>query len=347
VGGTLFSKNFSPLRLRVFGGTEPFFKKVPRRKVLEVFVGSMRRKVYQSILAYCFIFPFLIIFIFFLLYPIFYSFYLSFHEVTVFSDWYDPFGDMEFVGLANYFYFLGDVEFWFSLGITLIYGLLTIPLGIFLSLVLALLLSSKLRFRNFFRSAYFLPNVLDLLVVGIIWTLIFSPHYGLLDRWMGRVGIRVFSDGVLSDPWTCLPVIALAMVLKGLGFGMVLFLGAIQNIPSTLYEAAEIDGANSWQRFRYITLPLVRPVILFMVITGTIASLTAFAEVYAMTSNTGGPTVEFLGKTVRAANLAGYFLYTYFAEGFYGKAAAFSFLLWAVAMVISYVNVRFLYRGGR
>lgn len=296
----------------------------------------------ENLIAYGYLSPFLAVFIVFLGYPVVYSLWLSFRKATIYTSWYDPFGDMKYIGLANYTELLGNPEFWWSLGLTLIYGVLTIPTGIVLSLLLAVLLNNQVKFKSFFRSAYFLPNVLDLLVIGIIWVLIFSPG-GLLDYGLAQIGIgRLIEDGILGNPWTCLPAIALVMVLKGAGFGMILFLTAIQNISQSVYEAADIDGAGWWHKMRYITIPLVKPIILFMVITGTIACLTAFTEVYAMTTNTGGPTVEVGGNALKSANLVGYYLYRNFAEGYYGKAAALSFILLAIALAISLVNMKLL-----
>jgi len=306
----------------------------------------MTRRVKENLLSYAYLTPFLAVFVIFLAYPVFYSLWLSMHKVTIYTSWYDPFSDMSYIGLGHYAALLTDMEFWWALGLTLIYGILTIPTGIMLSLLLAVLLNNQIKFKSFFRSAYFLPNVLDLLVIGIIWILIFTPGYGLLDVVLKRIGLisgeTLIAGGVLGNSWTCLPAIALAMVLKGAGFGMILFLTAIQNISQSVYEAADIDGANWWQKMRYVTIPLVKPIILFMTITGTIACLTAFTEVYTITTNTSGPTVQIGDATVRSANLAGYYLYRNFSEGYYGRAAALSFCLLAIALIISLINFKVL-----
>ena len=301
-------------------------------------------KLKDNVVSYIYLLPFLAIFIIFLGYPVFYSFYLSFHKATIYSDWYNVFGSMKFVGLDNYIKLLTlDREFWWSLLATFYYGILTVPTGIALSLFLAILLNNKLKGTSFFRSAYFLPNILDLLVIGIIWILLYSPQYGLIDVILNKFGITYFSTkGFLGDPLTVLPAIAVAMVLKGAGFGMVLFLTAIQNIDPAVYEAADIDGANWWQKLWYITIPLVKPIILFMVITGTIGCLNAFTEVYAMTSNTGGLTMQALGATVRSAQVSGYLLYKNFSDGFYGYAAAISFILLGITLIISIINMKLL-----
>lgn len=295
----------------------------------------------DTFVAYLYLLPFLLVYIVFLGYPIIYSLYISFHETTIYSDWYNMFSDMKTVGLKNYADLFIDKKFWWSLIASLIYALLTIPTSIAVSLLLALLLNNKLKFASAYRSAYFLPNVLDLLVIGIIWTLLLSPKYGLIDVLLNKIGIFYFSEhSILSNPWTCLPAIALAMVLKGAGFGMVLFLTSIQNISESIYEAADIDGCNWWQKTIYITIPLVKPIIIFMLITGIIGALNAFTEIYAMTSNTGGPTFTVFGETVRSASLSGYYLYKHFENNFYGKAAAISYFILVITVIISIINMK-------
>lgn len=257
----------------------------------------------EALTAYLMLAPFLVLFAVFLGYPVLYSGYMSMGKVTLTTDWYRVFQDMSYCGLDNYRrLFTADPEFWWSLALTLVYAALTIPLGIVLSLGLALLLSNRIRGVAFFRGAFFLPNVLDPLVVGVLWVFICAPQYGLLEV-MLRAMARTFSvevpatgplfpGGLLGNPWTVLPAIALAMVLKGAGFGMILFLTSIQNIPGDLYEAADLDGATAWDKLVHITLPFVKPIILFMMITGVTGSLNAFTEIYAMTGGEGGPATE-------------------------------------------------------
>ncbi len=307
----------------------------------------MTKGMRENLVSYTFLAPFLLVFVIFLAYPVFYSAWISLHKTTIYTSWYYPFSEMKFAGFENYTSLLLDFELWWSFFLTICYGFLTIPTGIFLSLLLAVLLDNKLKGKSFFRSAFFLPNVLDLFVVGVIWILIFAPEFGLLDILLKKIGLGaesgpVFEKGLLGNAWTCLPAIAVAMVLKGAGFGMILFLTAIQNISQSVYEAADIDGAGWWHKFRHITIPLVKPIILFMVITGTISCLTAFTEVYAMTINTGGPTANPFGHSLRAANLLGYHLYRNFQDAYYGKAAALSFIILAFASLISWINIRII-----
>jgi multiple sugar transport system permease protein len=292
----------------------------------------------ETVVSLMFLSPFLILFFVFLVFPIFYSLFLSFFGSP--RDF--SLANLEYVGLANYKTIVGDFAFWWSLGVTALYGGLSIPLGIAFSLVLALLLHNKLFGRNFFRSAFFLPNILDMLVVGVIWSLIYAPKYGAL----AQITVYLFGEdqflnkmGLLGSPFTALPAVILAMILKGGGFGMILFLAALQNIPEAVYEAADIDGATEWQKFRHVTLPLLRPIIFFMVITGIIASLNAFTEIYAMTA--GGPQLVVAGETVGSTTVAGYYLYKQFEGGRYGYAAAISYILLLITLVITFVQQRF------
>jgi multiple sugar transport system permease protein len=294
----------------------------------------------ENLTSYWFIAPFIIIFAVFLAYPVFYSLYLALHRVP--AESFDIFGGLTFVGLSNFTRLFTDVKFWWSVLMTLYYAGLIIPSGIAVSLSLALLLNNRLKAVAFYRSAFFLPYVLDMLVVGIVWTLIYSPHVGILVRILESVGVSTFTEkGFLGMPGSAMPAVVLANVLKGAGFGMILYLSAIQNIPQSLYEAAEIDGASAWQRFRSITLPLVKPITFFMVIIGTITALNAFVEVYAMTS--GGPNVDVGGKALGATWVTGYYVFDTFYNQFrLGYAAAMSYVLLALTLAITFVNRRFL-----
>ena len=295
----------------------------------------------ETAVSALFLSPFLLIFAAFMVFPIFYSFYLSFFGAS--NDF--SLTNLQWVGLANYGEIIGDFAFWWSLMATAIYGGISIPLGIGFSLVLALLLHNKLFGKSFFRSAFFLPNILDMLVVGVIWTLIYAPQYGALaqittyflgpDQFLNKTGL-------LGSPYTALPAIILAMILKGAGFGMILFLAALQNIPETVYEAADIDGASKWQQFWHITVPLLRPIITFMVITGVIGSLNAFTEIYAMTA--GGPQKVISGEAVGSTSVAGYYLYKQFESGRYGYAAAISYVLLLITLIMTFAQRFFFAR---
>lgn len=299
--------------------------------------------------AYLILAPFLIVFIVFLLLPVFYSLYLSFFKVGPYTDLTSVFASMEFAGFSNYVTLINDREFLWSLLVTFLYGLMTVPGTILLSLVLALILNREMKGRAFFRSAFFLPNVLDMLVIGFAWQLIYAPKYGILTRVLEYFfNIYAFHDtGFLGNEYYALPAIAFAMILKGSGFGLILFLASLGNIPKSLYEAAEIDGANRWEILVNITLPLLKPTILFLVVTGTMAALNGFTEIYAMTDAKGGPsfvdpTGLFGHETLGATKISGFYLWKVFSFGRYGYAAAMSYILLMVALCISYLNARWL-----
>jgi multiple sugar transport system permease protein len=303
------------------------------------------RSKHETLTAYLFLAPFLIAFAVFLGYPIVYSFYLSLHKTTVFTDWYNIFGDMRWAGLENYRTLLfEDFEFWWSLYRTALYAAITIPLQIALGFALAVLMRERFPLRNLFRGSIFMPHVLDVFVVGTIWVLIYSPNYGLLDVLLSRMGVDYFSKtGVLGDASFALPAIAVALVLKSCGFAMILFLAAMSNIPDSVYEAADIDGASFWGKHRHITVPLVKPIVLFLVVTGLMGALNAFTEIYAMSATKyaqGGPFVDVAGHTVGVTKVSGFYLYKTFEQGEYGMAAAMSFLLLIFALVVSGLNAR-------
>lgn len=294
----------------------------------------------ETLQAYVLLSPFLLVFTVFLFYPLIYSLQLSLFKVTLHTDWYNAFGAMKFCGLENYQHILTqDRRFWWSLGFTLIYGLLTVPTGIAAGLGLAMLIQ-KMRGAAIYRSLLFLPNVLDVFVVGTVWSAILAPRTGMVDQALASLGANVplMEGGFLGNALWVLPTIAFAMVLKGAGFGMVLMTTSLDQIPDSLYEAASLDGADAWQRFTHITLPSIKGMLLFMAITGTMACLNAFAEIYALTGGTGGPRIPIFGHAVRPGDLAGFYLFRVFQEGRYGYAAALSFLLMALAIGISFLS---------
>ncbi len=287
--------------------------------------------------------PFFAVFFVFIAFPVVYSFWISLHEVTIYSDFYDLFGTMAYTGFSNYRRLLADPVFLWSIFLTLVYAALTVIPGIALSLFLAILLNRRVRGFGLMRGGFYLPNIFDMYVVGVIWLLLYNPNGGpvsYLLRWLGLEGMA--TRGALNNPWTTLPAIALAMILKNAGFGMILFLASLNNINQSIFEAADVDGASAWQKLVHITIPLLRPVILFLVITGLMGSLNAFAEIYAMTDDTGGASLQLFGQTLQSARISGYHLYKVFDQSMYGEAAAISFLLLFVALAVSYANFRFL-----
>ena len=199
-------------------------------------------------------------------------------------DW-DLLTPPQFVGLANFDHLLHDTTFWESLGHTLTFIVGYIPLVMILALGIAVLLDRKLHGRAFFRMAFFIPVVSAWVAVALIWKWIFNPQYGILNYLLGLLGIH--GPAWLFDVHWAMPAIILTSVWKDTGFVMVMYLGALQNIPGDYYEAAALDGASAWQRFRYVTLPLLSPATFFALTISLISSFQVFDQVWIMTG--GGP----------------------------------------------------------
>ncbi len=291
----------------------------------------------ETLTSYLFFLPFLVIFLVFLVFPIFYSLYLSFHEVRDLSN---VFGNLAPCGLSNYKKIISDTGFWWGVFMTLYYALLTIPTGIIISLILAILLNQKIRGISIYRAAFFMPFVLDAFVVAIVWTFIYSAPYGIVPNILSKIKENWGTVNFLALPATAMPAVALVMVLKNAGFGMVLFLAGLQNIPPSLYEAAEIDGATGIRKHLYVTIPMLKPIILFLVITGIIGGFSAFAEFYGMTG--GGPTITLFGKTLGATKVTGIYLFRAFESLKLGYAASISFVLLIITLFFSYIGSRIL-----
>jgi multiple sugar transport system permease protein len=192
---------------------------------------------------------------------------------------------MQYIGFDNYVNLLGDEYFRISLYNTFFY-MLGIPIGLALSLALAVAMNRKLYGLTAFRTIYYIPVISSLAAIAILWQWAYNGDFGLVNQVLDFFGI----DGpnwLASTAWSK-PAIIIMAVWKGLGYSMLLYLAAIQSVPRSLYEAAELDGANGWQRFRAITLPMVRPVTFFLVVTNIIAGAQIFTEINIMTP-TGGP----------------------------------------------------------
>ncbi|HVL25276.1 MAG TPA: sugar ABC transporter permease [Thermomicrobiales bacterium] len=224
-------------------------------------------------------------FLLFTLYPIGFAVYASL------TSW-NGLGPMTFIGLENYVTLFQDEYFRIALYNTFFY-MLGIPIGLALSLVLALALNRRIPGRTAFRAIYYVPVISSLAAIAIVWQFAYNGDFGLINQVLAWFGI----DGPdwLQNTATVKPAIIIMAIWKGLGYSMLLYLAAIQGVPASLYEAAALDGANAWQRFRSITLPMVRPVTFFLVVTSIIAGSQIFTEINIMTP-AGGP--EFSSASV-------------------------------------------------
>jgi multiple sugar transport system permease protein len=245
-------------------------------------------------------------------------------------------GNLRFVGIGNYVGLLQNPLFWKSLGNTLYFVVVGVPLSVAMSLGAALLLHSKVgRLKPFFRTAYFAPVVTTVVAVAVIWRYLFHTKYGLVN-W-GLSALRVDAIDWLGDPHWAMPTIILFAVWKNFGYNMIIFLAGLQSIPEDLYEAARIDGANTWKQFRHVTVPMLGPVLLLVSILTMAGYFQLFAEPYVMTQ--GGPLES--TKSV---------LYLMYEEGFkwwnLGNASAVAFLLFVLMVATTSGLLWFARRKG-
>jgi len=260
----------------------------------------------------------------FLLYPIVSSLVYSFTEYSVLAK-------PVFIGLGNYQDLLTDEVFWKSLWNTLYYAAFALPLGSLLALVLALLLNTGVKGQGFYRAAFFVPSLVPMIALAILWLWIFNPEFGVLNYALRGLGIDA-PDWLGSPVWTK-PAFVL-MSLWGVGNAVVIYLAALQDVPESLYEAAELDGANGWQKVWHVTLPTISPIIFFNVVMGLIGCLQVFAIPYVMTfPNPGNPS--------RSALFYAMYLYdNAFRYLRMGYACAMAVILFLVILALTWLLFR-------
>ncbi len=278
----------------------------------------------KKIVPYIFVLPYVIFFVLFIAFPIGFSIYLTFHDWNIIAP-------MEFTGLANYERLVKDHLFWKSLGNTLIFLLIHIPLQIIIALFLAELLNQEIKLKGFFRAAYFAPVIVSGVVVTILWQQLYGYESGLFDRLIVQLGLKKI--GWLTDPRIAMPSIALMATWKNVGLYIILFLVGLQTVPKEYYEAADIEGASHLQKFFKITLPIINPTIFMVVVLSTIGGFSLFIEPYVMTG--GGP----LNSTLSAM------LYIYKQGFFYyhmGYAATLGLFFALLILSIVFIQKKFI-----
>ena len=286
---------------------------------------SLLSDIWRHRLEYLFISPFFIIFAIFHLYPLGWAFYLSFQQ-------WSGFGDMKFVGLNNYQAVLTETVTHTAFVNTLIFTAVLVPTGVLLSLVFAVLLNRRdLWGRGIFRTAYFLPYITSSVIIAIVFQEFFDKDYGWANDLLRTVGLH-------AVPWLTDPVWAKVVIIflahwQGLGYNILIMLGGLQGVEREIYEAAAIDGAGRWNTFWSITTPLMRPIMLFIMIVGTIGVLNMFNQPYILTQ--GGPQNSTLTVTLRLYQLA-------FANTRYGDGAALGFLIGLLIVLVTLTQLRFL-----
>jgi multiple sugar transport system permease protein len=289
-------------------------------------VGSGRAPGAGGIVPYLFLAPYLILFGVFVLAPSVYVIWISLH------DWDFLLPGKPFVGLKNYLdlFRSGTVTsapFWQSMTATGKFVLYSVPLLVAVPLAVAVLLNQRFPGRNFFRAAFFAPYVLGVAVIGILWRFLLDPNIGLLNHYLGKIGIDNL-PWTTQTPWVWAALVG-PTVWWTLGFNTVIYLAGLQDIPKELYEAAKVDGASAWQQFRNVTIPGLRPVLVFVITITILASANLFGQSYLITQ--GRPGVE-----TRSAIM--YIGQEGLRDFRMGNAAAMSFLLTLALILISVAN---------
>lgn len=267
----------------------------------------------QEFAGYLFILPALVGTLIFIIIPIFCSFGLSF------TKW-DLLNDIQFVGLSNYKDVFTEPVLLKILINTFVYAISTTIFGVIIPLVLAYIINSKIRGSEFFKTAYFLPFVTPMIVIGIIWEWIFDPNIGILNKFLH------LHINWLYDTHFAMPALIIVSIWKLIGYNMIIFLSGLSTMNNELLEASKIDGANAFETFRYISIPLLSPTIFFVVIITAISSFQVFDLIYVMTQ--GGP--------LDSTNVLVYSIYKNAFEYFnVGKASALAYVLFAIILVLT------------
>jgi len=274
--------------------------------------------------GYTFLAPSFVILLVFVFVPLAFSLYLSVHQWNVIS------AAKPFVGLGNFRALLGDRLFWNAFLNTILYTL-HVPAGMALALLIAVLLNRDIRGSHVWRAVFFLPSISSLVAVAMVWQWIYHPEFGLANYTLRLLGLSKL--GWLTNPATALLSVMIVNIWIGLGYQMVIFLAGLKGIPAELYESARVDGAGAWQRFRHITLPLLRPTTFFVLVTSVIGSFQVFTLIFVMTE--GGP--------LRSTDVVVFHIYQsaydYLKMGY---ASAMAWILFLVILAITWIQFRFL-----
>ena len=273
--------------------------------------------------------PFCLLFLTFTVWPVVQSLFMSITDTRA-RDLRTPFA-VDVIGLQNYTRALSDPVFLTAARNTAYFVLIGVPVTLGLALAAAVALDRGItRLRSLFRLGFYLPVITSIVAVAVVWRFLLQSEYGLFNTVLGWVGI----DGPnwLGDPHWSMPALILMASWRNFGTAMIIFLAGLQGVPWSLHEAAAIDGASAWQRFRHITLPLLRPTLLFVSVTTGIGYLQFFEEPFVMTS--GGP----LNSTISMS------MYTYkqFGFGNYGYAASMSYIIFVIIAVVTAIQFRLL-----
>jgi ABC-type sugar transport system permease subunit len=294
------------------------------------FPQSLKRSLWSAqaqLAPYLFVLPFVILFVCFMLYPLARSLVLSFEKTSGARQAYA-------VGWENYRFLFRDLLFWLAVGNTFLYALLFLPIQLVASLGLALVLNSpRIRFRNFFRFAFFSTYLVGQVFLAVLAYLVLAPRQGLLNKFIGAILPRVGTElNWRGNPYLAMPGIVLASLWISVGYAMIYWLAALQAVDRELYEAAHVDGAGRWSRFWHVTLPGIRPIVVFLLLAGTISSLQLFELPYVYFQ---GPGPRYAGLTIVQ------YLYLHGVQaGDLGFASAVGWVLLVMILVVTLLQIR-------
>ncbi|MEK3806980.1 carbohydrate ABC transporter permease [Metabacillus sp. SLBN-84] len=278
-----------------------------------------------KITPYLFLLPGCVILGAFIFYPMLQAIWLSFTNYNMVTE-------AEFIGTENYQNLFEDELFWKVLGQTLLYLVIVVPALVILPIFIAILVNQQIRGIAFFRSAYYIPVVTSMVVVGITWKWVYADQ-GVLNYFLESLGIIGEPVHWLTSTSTSIFAVMAVTVWKGLGYYMVIYLAGLQAIPGDLYEAADIDGASKWKQILHITIPLLMPSIMIVTIMSSISAMKVFEEIYVMTG--GGP----LNST---KTLVFYIYQEAFENLKMGYASAGGVILFLITLVFSILNIKFM-----
>ncbi|MBX3118070.1 MAG: sugar ABC transporter permease [Fimbriimonadaceae bacterium] len=282
----------------------------------------------RSRIGYLFVAPAFVHLLVFALIPILYALYLSFFKWHILKE------EKPFVGMQNYVDAVTDPPFWNAMWNSLRYTLVSVPVGLLVALLVAILVNQKMRGMTIFRTIYYIPSICSGVAIAMMWIYIYLPTNGLISGTLNAIGIKN-EINLLNNVATAMWALVFMSIWTGLGPRMVLFLAGLVGIPQSLYEAAQLDGANKLREFWSITLPMLAPTTMFVVITSTISAMQIFTPVYMMTK--GGPE----GST----DVIGYHIYTDAWQKFHiGLASSKSFLLLIAILAVSVFQYRLMKR---
>jgi multiple sugar transport system permease protein len=280
----------------------------------------------EALVAYLFIAPLVVGFILWNIGPLVASFGLSLTDYNLLEP-------PKFVLFPNYRTLLDDDVFPIAFKNTLIYALGTVPLGLVVALGLALIMNQGVKGTALFRTIFFVPSVCAIVAIALVWQWIYDSDLGILNFFLSQLGLPKYRW--LQDKSLALPATMAMSIWQGAGYTMVIYLAGLQGVPTQLYEAAEIDGAGAWARFRHVTLPMLTPTTFFLLVVGFIGAFQFFAESYMMTR--GGPSYSTM-SLVYLIYLNGF---SYFKMGF---ASAIAWVLFAVVFVLTLIQLRYARR---